>query len=162
MHDHALPLQSIYPEETIIWKDPCTPMFTTALFTVARTRKQPKCALADEWTGKMWCIYAAEYYWPWKEWNNVICSNRGEPKDYHTKWSQSEEKDKYHMISRYLKWNKEYVDSKVWQKWTYETEIDSQPQKTNLWLPTRKGDGGGMNQEFWTSRHKLRCRKKNS
>jgi len=32
-----------------------------------------------------------------KEWNNAICNNIDRPRDYHTKWSESE-KDKYHMI----------------------------------------------------------------
>ena len=41
-YDHALPLQSIYPEETVIRKDPCTPMFTTALFIIVKMCKQPK------------------------------------------------------------------------------------------------------------------------
>ena len=37
-------------------------MFTTALFTVAKTWKQPKRPLTDEWIGKMWYIYTVEYY----------------------------------------------------------------------------------------------------
>ena len=37
-------------------------MFIAALFTVARTRKQPKCPLADEWIRKLWYIYRMEYY----------------------------------------------------------------------------------------------------
>ena len=41
--DPAIPLLGIYPEKTIIHKDACTPMFTAALFTIARTRKQLKC-----------------------------------------------------------------------------------------------------------------------
>ena len=36
-------------------------MFIVALFTIARTWKQPKCRSADEWI-KMWCIYTMEYY----------------------------------------------------------------------------------------------------
>ena len=36
-------------------------MFITALFTIARTWKQPKCPLTDEWI-KMWHIYTMEYY----------------------------------------------------------------------------------------------------
>ena len=35
----------IYPEETIVEKDSCTPMFITALFTIAKTWKQPRCPL---------------------------------------------------------------------------------------------------------------------
>ena len=36
--------------------------FTAALFTIARSRKQPKCPLTDEWIKKMWYIYTMEYY----------------------------------------------------------------------------------------------------
>ena len=37
-------------------------MFTAALFTTARTQKQPRCPLADEWIKKLWYIYTMEYY----------------------------------------------------------------------------------------------------
>ena len=37
-------------------------MFTAALFTIARTWKQPKCPSAEEWIKKMWYIYTMEYY----------------------------------------------------------------------------------------------------
>ena len=47
-YDPAIPLLGIYPEETIIQKDTCTPMFTAALFTIARTWKQRKCPMTDE------------------------------------------------------------------------------------------------------------------
>ena len=36
-------------------------MYTVAPFTIARTWKQPKCPLTDEWI-KMWYIYTMEYY----------------------------------------------------------------------------------------------------
>ena len=42
-------------------------MFITALFTIARTWKQPRCALADELIGKLWYIYTMEYYSAIKE-----------------------------------------------------------------------------------------------
>ena len=48
-------------ENSLIWKDTCTPMFTAALFTIAKTRKQPKCPPTEEWL-KMWDIYTMEYY----------------------------------------------------------------------------------------------------
>ena len=38
------------------------PMFTAALFTIARTGKQPKCPSTDEWIKKMWYLYTTEYY----------------------------------------------------------------------------------------------------
>ena len=37
-------------------------MFTAALFTIARTWKQPKCPSTDEWIKKMWNIYTMQYY----------------------------------------------------------------------------------------------------
>ena len=43
-------------------KDTCTPVFIAALFTTARTWKQPKCPSADEWVRKLWSIYTMEYY----------------------------------------------------------------------------------------------------
>ena len=39
-----------------------TTMFIAALFTIARTWKQPQCPLTDEWIKKMWHIYTMEYY----------------------------------------------------------------------------------------------------
>ena len=63
-YDPAIPLLGIYPEKTMIWKDACTPIFIAALFTIARTWKQPKCPLTEEWIKKMWYIYinTMEYY----------------------------------------------------------------------------------------------------
>ena len=40
-YDLAIPLLGIYPEKTIIQKESCTTMFIAALFTIARTWKQP-------------------------------------------------------------------------------------------------------------------------
>ena len=37
-------------------------MFIAALFTIARTWKQPRCPSADEWIRKLWYIYTKEYY----------------------------------------------------------------------------------------------------
>ena len=45
-----------------ISKDTCTPVFIAALFTIARTWKQPKCPSTEEWIKKMWYIYTMEYY----------------------------------------------------------------------------------------------------
>ena len=42
-YDPAIPLLGIYPEKTIIQKESCTTVFIAALFTIARTWKQPKC-----------------------------------------------------------------------------------------------------------------------
>ena len=44
----------MYPEETRIERDTCTPIFTAALFTIAGTWKQPRCPLTDEWIKKLY------------------------------------------------------------------------------------------------------------
>jgi len=53
-YDPAIPLLGIYLDKTCLEKDTCTPMFTAALFTTAKTWKPPKCASTDEWNKKMW------------------------------------------------------------------------------------------------------------
>ena len=75
-------------------------MFIAALFTIARTWKQPKCPSTEEWKEKMWYLYTMEYYSAikkneimplaatWMDLEIVILSEIS-----HT------EKDKYHMIS---------------------------------------------------------------
>ena len=61
-YDPAIPLLGIYPEETKIEKDTCIPLFTAELFTIARTRKQPRCPLTDEWIKKLWYTFTIKYY----------------------------------------------------------------------------------------------------
>ena len=61
-YNPVIPLLGIYPEEPKIEKDTCTSMFTAALFTIARTWKQPRCPSTDEWIKKLWYIYTMEYY----------------------------------------------------------------------------------------------------
>ena len=58
----AIPLLGIYPEETKVEKDTCIPLFIAALFTIARTWKQPRCPLIEEWIKKFWYIHTVEYY----------------------------------------------------------------------------------------------------
>ena len=62
-YDPAIPLLGIQTEETRIERGMCTPMFITALFTIARTWKQPRCPSADEWIRKQWY-----------RWRNIPCS----------------------------------------------------------------------------------------
>ena len=49
-------------KKNIIQKDTCNPMFIAALFTIARSWKEPKCPSTDEWIKKVWYIYTMEYY----------------------------------------------------------------------------------------------------
>src|SRR5574337_1282526 len=52
----------IHTEESRIERDMCTPKFIAALFTIARTWKQPRCPSEDKWIRKLWYIYTMEYY----------------------------------------------------------------------------------------------------
>ena len=61
-YDPAIPLLGIHTKETRTERDMCTPVFITALFTISRTWKQPRCPLADEWIRKLLYIYTIEYY----------------------------------------------------------------------------------------------------
>ena len=61
-YDPATALLGIDTEETKIERDTCIPLFTAALFTMARTWKQPRCPSTDEWIKKLWYIYTMEYY----------------------------------------------------------------------------------------------------
>ena len=62
-YDPAIPLLGIYPEETKTEKDTCIPLFIAALFTIAKTWKQPKSPSTNEWI-KIWGVYVCvcEYY----------------------------------------------------------------------------------------------------
>ena len=61
-YNPAIPLLGIHTKETRTEKDMCTSMFIAALFTRARTWKQPRCPMADKWIRKLWYIYTMEYY----------------------------------------------------------------------------------------------------
>ena len=56
-YDTAIPLPGIHSEETKIERDTCIPLFTAALFTIARTWKEPRYPSTDEWIKKLWYIY---------------------------------------------------------------------------------------------------------
>ena len=62
-YDPTILLLGIYPEKTIIQKAICTPVFTAAVFTIARTWKSPKCPSAEKWI-KMWYIYTTDISQP--------------------------------------------------------------------------------------------------
>ena len=58
-------------------------MFIEALVTLAKTWKQCKSPLADEWIKIMWYIYIAEYYSAIKRMNNAIFTHMDTARDYH-------------------------------------------------------------------------------
>ena len=99
-YDPAIPLLSIYPEETKTEKDTCIPLFIAALFTTVRTWKQPRCPLTDEWIKMLCCIHTMKYY---------LSTNRNVFESVLLRWmnlepiKQSEvsqkEKDKYRILT---------------------------------------------------------------
>ena len=60
--DPAIPLLDIHPEKNIIQDDTCTPRFPAALFTVTRTRRQPKHPSAEGWMKKTRCVCTEGYH----------------------------------------------------------------------------------------------------
>ena len=67
-------------KKTVILKDTCTAMFTTAQFTTAKTWKQRKYRSTEDWIKKTWCIYIQRNItWSQKEQNNAICGNTMDP-----------------------------------------------------------------------------------
>ena len=79
------------PWGNTIEKDTGIPLFTAALFTIARTWKQPRCSSTGEWIKKLWYIYTMEYYSAIKKECIWINSNEvDEPRTYYTEWSKSE------------------------------------------------------------------------
>ena len=70
-----------------VWtkKDTCTPMLIATLFTIAKTWKQPKHPLTDEWIQKCGTYTQWNTIQPQEEQNNVICSNMDGTRDSHTK-----------------------------------------------------------------------------
>ena len=77
----------------------CIPLFIVALFTIARTWKQPRCPSTDEWI-KLWHIYTMEYYSSIKRnsfesvpmrWMNLEPIIQSEV--------SQKEKDKYHILT---------------------------------------------------------------
>ena len=63
LYNPATPLLGIHTEETRIERDTCSlSVFIAALFTIARTWKQPRCPSMDEWIKKLWYICIMQYY----------------------------------------------------------------------------------------------------
>ena len=98
--DPEISLLGIYPEKNMVQKDKCTLMFTAALFTIAKTWKQPKCPSTDEWIKKN-MIYLYDVVLHSHEKNEIM--------QFTTTWMDLEiiilsegnqtEKDKYHTMS---------------------------------------------------------------
>ena len=133
-YDPGTPLLGIYPEETRIEKDTRTPVFIAALFTIARTWKQPRCPSASEWIKKLQYICTVEYY-------STIERNAFEP--VLVRWMnlesaiQSEvsqkEKEKYCILTHVYGIQKNSTDEPI-----CTVAIETQINRTDLWTQQRK------------------------
>ena len=109
--DPEIPLLRIYPKEpkTLIWKDISTPVFTAALFTIAKTWKQPKCPSVAEWINQLWDIYVMEYYSAVKRKENfTICNSIDGPWEHYAKWNKPvRERQKKIWLHSYVESNEQ-------------------------------------------------------
>ena len=85
----------------------CTPVFITALFTIARTGKRPRSPSADEWIRKLWYIYTIEYYSAIKKnaFKSVLMRQMKLESIIQSKVSQKE-KHQYSILTHILKFRK--------------------------------------------------------
>ena len=86
-------------KKTVIQNDTCTPIFISALFTIAKTQKQLKYPSIDEWIKKLRYVCALEYYSAIKK-NEIlpfvtICMD---PESLILSEISQTERDKYHII----------------------------------------------------------------
>ena len=83
--------------------------FIAALFTIAKTWKQPKCPSIDEWISKMWHIHTMEYYSAIKR-KEILTSATAwmNPEDIMLSEISQSQKDKYCMIP--LTWGTHWAD----------------------------------------------------
>ena len=133
-YDPAIPL-GIYPEKTIIQKDTCTSMFMAALFTMARTWKQPQCPSTAEWIKKMWYRYTMEYYSAIKR--NEIGSFVETWMDLETVMqSEVSQKEKTNIILMLI--------CGIWKIWYRQSYLQSRNRDTDLEnkCMDTKGEGG--------------------
>ena len=100
--DPSIPLLGLHPKnpKTTIRKNLCTPMFTAALFTIAKCWKQLKYPSVNEWIKQLWYMYTMEHY---------AAERKKELLPFVTAWMELDSimlskinqavKDKHHMIS---------------------------------------------------------------
>ena len=129
-YDPAIPLLGTYTEKAIIQKDPCTPVFIAALFTIAKPWQQPNGPSTEEWVKKIWYIYIVEYYSAIKKNEIMPCAATWMDLEIIILSEVSQtERDKYHMISLICESNLKNDTNEL----IYKTETDLQIPKTNLW-----------------------------
>ena len=125
--------------KTIIQKDICTWMFTAALFTTARTWKQPACPSVEERIKKVWHTHTMngislshKMVWNW-----VICRDMSEPRKCHTGWSKSE-REKQIQINTYMS------NLEEWYRWSYLQSRNRHRRRERIYIYIYiKGEEGG-------------------
>ena len=99
--------------KSILGKNIYSPMFTAAIFTMAKTWRQPRWPSTDDWIKKMCYIYNGILLSHKKEWNDAICCNMNGSRDYYVTWSKSERQLSCDII--YM-WNlKKYIDKLIYK-----------------------------------------------
>ena len=123
-YDAALPLLGIQPQKILVWKCTCNPRFIIALFTIAKTWKQPKCPSTEKWIKKMWYTYTVKYY----------SAIKNETMPFVVTWMDLE----IIILNEASQTDKEKYITYTWDlksgyNWTYlQTETDSQTWRMNL------------------------------
>ena len=87
---------------------------SAALFTTAKTWKQPECPVIDEWFKKTWCIYTMEYYSTTKNKNKIMPFAATWMKQETLKLNEEARNRKINTIRYHI-----YRESKIWHKLTY-------------------------------------------
>ena len=135
-HDPAIPLLSMYPEETKTEKDTCTPVFIAAIFTTTRTWQQPRCPLTDEWIKKLWYINTMEYYSATKRntFESVLMRQMNLEPIIQSEVSQKEN-NKYCILIHIYK-----IQKNGTEEFTFKVTVEKQTYRIDLWTWKRGGE----------------------
>ena len=125
-------------------KDTCIPMFMAALFTTAKTWKQPRCPSAEERIRKMWYIHTRQSYSPTKKKDIMPFAATWMNLETVIQWSKSDREGEISHDIPYV-WNLKRKDTSELRK-----QKDSLIWRTNLWLP-----GEGTVRKFGIDTHTL-------
>ena len=112
--DPAIPLLGIYSKDykSFYYKYTCIWMFIAALFTIAKTWKQPKCPSMIDWTGKMWHIWNLCSHQ--KRWVCILYRDMDEPGNHHSQQTDTRtENQTPHILTHRWVLNNE----NTWTQW---------------------------------------------
>ena len=130
-----IPLLDIDPKKakTLTWKDMCSSMLTAALFTIAKTWKQPKCLSVDEWIKKVWYTHMHTQ-------NRLFSHKKNKILLYVTTWMDLKN---FFMLSEISQWMTNAIWSLLYVE--FKTQITLRPtsymKRIDWWLP-KEGGGG--------------------